>query len=60
MNENVGSESPAVVPERPVVLVADDEPSMLELVSQHLKTMHEPTLEVVEASDGEQAWKLAQ
>ena len=59
MNENVET-SPAAVPERPVVLVADDEPSMLELVSQHLKTMHQPTLEVVEASDGEQAWKLAQ
>ena len=59
MNENVETSS-AAVPERPVVLVADDEPSMLELVSQHLKTMHQPTLEVVEASDGEQAWKLAQ
>jgi len=43
----------------PVVLVADDEPSMLELVSQHLKTLDDPRLEVIEASDGEQAWKLA-
>jgi DNA-binding response OmpR family regulator len=46
--------------DRPVVLVADDEPSMLELVTQHLKTMEKPELEVLEASDGEIAWKLAQ
>ncbi len=43
----------------PVVLVADDEPSMLELVAQHLKTLDNPQLVVLEASDGEQAWKLA-
>ncbi len=43
----------------PVVLVADDEPSMLELVAQHLKTLDDPQLVVIEASDGEQAWKLA-
>jgi DNA-binding response OmpR family regulator len=43
----------------PVVLVADDEPSMLELVAQHLKTLDDPALVVLEASDGEQAWKLA-
>ncbi len=43
----------------PVVLVADDEPSMLELVAQHLKTLDDPQLVVLEASDGEQAWKLA-
>lgn len=43
----------------PVVLVADDEPSMLELVAQHLKTLDDPKLVVLEASDGEQAWKLA-
>ncbi|MET0593752.1 MAG: response regulator, partial [Polyangiaceae bacterium] len=41
----------------PVVLVADDEPSMLALVGQHIKTMG---YEVLEASDGEQAWQLAQ
>ena len=40
----------------PVVLVADDEPSMLALVVQHMKTMG---YEVLEASDGEQAWALA-
>ena len=43
----------------PVVLVADDEPSMLELVAQHLKTLDDPKLVVLEASDGELAWKLA-
>ncbi len=43
----------------PLVLVADDEPSMLELVARHLKTMDDPKLEVIEASDGDQAWQLA-
>jgi DNA-binding response OmpR family regulator len=43
----------------PLVLVADDEPSMLELVARHLKTMSNPTLEVIQASDGEQALRLA-
>jgi len=43
----------------PLVLVADDEPSMLELVARHLKTMDDPKLEVIEASDGETAWRLA-
>ncbi len=48
-----GTQSP------PVVLVADDEPSMLELVSRHLKTMRDPKLEVLEANDGEEAWAIA-
>jgi len=43
----------------PLVLVADDEPSMLELVARHLKTMDNPKVDVLEASDGEQAWRLA-
>jgi DNA-binding response OmpR family regulator len=43
----------------PVVLVADDEPTMLELVARHLKSMDNPKLVVLEASDGEQAWRLA-
>ena len=43
----------------PVVLVADDQPSKRELVAQHLKTLDDPRLVVLEASDGEQAWKLA-
>jgi DNA-binding response OmpR family regulator len=44
----------------PLVLVADDEPQMLELVARHLKTFVNPRLDVIEASDGEQAWRLAQ
>ena len=44
----------------PLVLVADDEPSMLELVARHLRTMSDPKLEVIQASDGEEAWRLAQ
>ncbi len=43
----------------PLVLVADDEPSMLELVARHLRTMKNPKLEVIQASDGEEAWRLA-
>jgi DNA-binding response OmpR family regulator len=43
----------------PLVLVADDEPTMLELVARHLKSMDNPRLDVIEASDGEQAWRLA-
>ncbi len=43
----------------PLVLVADDEPSMLELVARHLTTMRDPRLEVIQARDGEEAWKLA-
>ena len=43
----------------PVVLVADDEPTMLELVSRHLRAIDKPKLEVIEASDGDEAWKLA-
>ncbi|WP_394834532.1 response regulator [Pendulispora rubella] len=46
--------------QNPLVLVADDEPSMLELVARHLRTMKDPAIEVIEASDGEQAWSLAQ
>lgn len=43
----------------PLVLVADDEPSMLELVARHLRTIESPKLEVIQASDGEEAWRLA-
>ncbi len=42
-----------------LVLVADDEPSMLELVSGHLKSHTAPKLDILEASDGEEAWALA-
>jgi DNA-binding response OmpR family regulator len=43
----------------PVVLVADDEPTMLELVARHLRSLDQPKLEVIEASDGDEAWTLA-
>jgi len=33
---------------------------MLELVARHLRTMNAPKLEVIQASDGEEAWRLAQ
>jgi DNA-binding response OmpR family regulator len=42
-----------------VVLVADDEPTMLELVARHLRSIEHPKLEVIEASDGDEAWRLA-
>jgi DNA-binding response OmpR family regulator len=42
-----------------VVLVADDEPTMLELVSRHLRAIDQPKLHVIEASDGDEAWRLA-
>jgi len=32
---------------------------MLELVARHLKSMENPRVDVIEASDGEQAWRLA-
>ncbi len=42
-----------------MVLVADDEPTMLELVARHLRSIEKPKLEVLEASDGDEAWALA-
>ena len=42
--------------EKPVVLVADDEPSTLALVANHLRTQG---YHVLEASDGDEAWNLA-
>ena len=42
-----------------LVLVAEDEPSMLELVSSHLKSHKDPKLDILEASDGEEAWAIA-
>jgi CheY-like chemotaxis protein len=43
----------------PLVLVADDEPAMRELVELHLRRMAEPRVDVISAEDGEEAWKLA-
>ena len=42
-----------------LVLVADDEPSMLELVADHLRQLESPKLDVIVAEDGEQALTLA-
>ncbi len=42
--------------ETPTILVADDDPDMLALVTRHLRTMK---CEVFEASDGETALELA-
>lgn len=42
--------------EKTLVLVADDEPSTLALVSSHLRAKG---YRVLEASDGDQAWELA-
>ena len=42
---------------RLVAVVADDEPAMLEVLTQHLKAMHSPRFEVHPAEDGEQAWE---
>jgi DNA-binding response OmpR family regulator len=42
-----------------LVLVADDEPSMLELVADHLRQLDDPKLEVIVAEDGEQALAMA-
>ncbi len=44
----------------PLVLVAEDEPTMLELLVRHLRTFNQPKLEVIEAPDGDEAWRLAQ
>lgn len=50
---------PATMASTPLVLVADDEPQMRDIVAGHLRTLIDPRLDVVEAGDGEQAWKLA-
>ena len=42
--------------EQPLVLVADDEPSTLALVANHLRSKG---YEVIEATDGDEAWTLA-
>src|SRR6187431_2736104 len=41
---------------KPIVLVADDEPSTVAMLSSHLRSKG---YAVLEASDGDQAWKLA-
>ncbi len=41
---------------KPIVLVADDEPSMVAMLASHLRSKG---YSVLEASDGDQAWELA-
>src|SRR3954467_3260385 len=41
---------------KPIVLVADDEPSMVAMLSSHLRSKG---YTVLEANDGDQAWELA-
>jgi DNA-binding response OmpR family regulator len=48
---------PAKNPSKAVVLVADDEPSMLSLIAQHVKTLGH---DVHIAHDGEEAWDKVQ
>jgi DNA-binding response OmpR family regulator len=43
----------------PLVLVADDEPTMREMVAHHLRTLTSPQLDVIEAGDGEEALRMA-
>ena len=42
---------------RLLVVVADDEPAMLEVLTQHLKALRSPRFDVHPAEDGEQAWE---
>ena len=42
-----------------LVLVADDEPAMRELVADHLRQLENPKLDVIVAENGEQALTLA-
>jgi DNA-binding response OmpR family regulator len=44
----------------PLVLVAEDEPTMLELVARHLGGLDDPRVQVITAADGDEAWRLAQ
>jgi DNA-binding response OmpR family regulator len=50
---------PAMPADNLLVLVADDEPSMLELVADHLRQLDNPKLDVIVAEDGEQALAMA-
>ncbi|NOU29420.1 MAG: response regulator [Polyangiaceae bacterium] len=41
------------------MLVADDEPAMNELVARHLRSLTNPKVDVIQANDGAEAWRLA-
>jgi CheY-like chemotaxis protein len=47
------------MPANPLVLVADDEPAMNDLVAGYLRAMAKPRFDVIQAHDGGEAWKLA-
>ena len=44
---------------KPLVLVADDEPPMNDLVVLHLRAMPRQKVDIVQAHDGGEAWRLA-
>ncbi len=44
---------------KPLVLVADDEPPMNDLVVLHLRSMPRQKVDIVQAHDGGEAWRLA-
>ena len=44
---------------KPLVLVADDEPAMNSLVARHLLGMDAPKVDVRQAYDGAEAWRMA-
>lgn len=48
---------PSVAP--PLVLVAEDDDDMRGLVARHLNALDDPKLEVIQAGDGEEAWRIA-
>jgi DNA-binding response OmpR family regulator len=44
----------------PLILVAEDDPDMRELVAEHLKCFPDLTVDILVAEDGEEAWRIAQ
>ena len=44
---------------KPLVLVADDEPAMNELVTRHLRGMDSPKVDIRQAYDGAEVWRMA-
>src|SRR5271170_3789118 len=48
---------PSIAP--PLVLVAEDDDDMRGLVARHLNALDDPKLEVIQAEDGEEAWRMA-
>lgn len=44
---------------KPLVLVVDDEPAMRELLALHLRRMEDPKVDLLFASNGDEAWRTA-